>query len=63
MPKVFEVKLLEDYDVNTNDFTYIKGQIINVVELESFKDNYAVYHNLVEGNILDWIPKKIVKLI
>lgn len=63
MPKVFKVKLLEDYDVDTNDFTYIKGQVINVAELDSFNDNYAVYHNLVECNILDWIPKKIVKLI
>jgi hypothetical protein len=63
MPKVFEVKLLEDYDVNTNDFTYVKGQVVSVTELESFRDNYAIYHNLTECNILDWIPKKIVKII
>lgn len=63
MAKVLQGKILKDYDVNTNDFTYVKGQILNIVELESFKDSYAVYHNLVEGNILDWIPKELVKLV
>jgi hypothetical protein len=63
MVKVLQGKLLENYDVNTNDFTYVKGQILNVTELENFNNSYAVYHNLVEGNILDWIPKELVKLI
>lgn len=63
MPKFLKGKLLKDYDVNTNDFTYIKNQIVNITELESFTGSYAVYHNLVECNILDWIPKELVELI
>lgn len=63
MPKFLKGKMIENWDSDINDFTYIKGQIVDITELESFKDSYAVYHNLVESNILDWIPKDMVEVI
>lgn len=56
-------KLLRDYDVNTNDFKYKQNQEVEIVELDSFPNSYAIYHNLPECNILDWIPKNLIELI
>lgn len=54
-----KVELLEDYDSNLNDNFYTKGQLIEVVQLDSFNDSYVVYRY---GG-LDWIPKDKVKII
>lgn len=63
MPNYLKGKLLEDYDVNTNDFSYKKDQIVNVAELDSSLNSYAIYHNLPECNVLDWVPKQLVEII
>lgn len=55
-------KVLKDYNINTNDFKYKQGQIIEVVELDSFPNSYVIYYNLPECNILDWIPKSMIEL-
>lgn len=53
-----EGTVLEDYKHNVNDNEYKKGQIIQIVELNSFEDCYAIYTH--DG--LDWIPKGIVEI-
>lgn len=55
-------KLLKDYSINTNDFIYKQGELVEVIELDSLPNSYAIYHNLPECNILDWIPKNIIEL-
>ncbi|MBM7598193.1 hypothetical protein JOC34_000550 [Virgibacillus halotolerans] len=51
--------LLEDYNSGINDYFYKRGQDVDITELKSFEDSYAVYRY---GG-LDWIPKSIVKII
>lgn len=55
-------KLINDYNINTNYFSYDKGQIVEVISLNSFPNDYGVYHNLPECNIIDWIPKELVQI-
>lgn len=54
-----KVLLLEDFKSNINKYSYRKGQIVEVVELKHFEDSYAVYGYCN----LDWIPKKLAKVI
>lgn len=61
--KKYVGKVIENYSVYTNDFEYLKGQILIVNDLEEFKDNYAIYTELDKTNILDWIPKKFIQII
>ncbi|WP_170211254.1 hypothetical protein [Robertmurraya siralis] len=42
-----------------NDYDYRKGDIVEITELNEFKDHYAIYYE----DKLDWIPKKKVKLL
>lgn len=51
-------ELLEDFDWNGNDFSYKKGQIVEISVIEGVIFNYATYK---DGN-LDWLPKSIVKI-
>lgn len=50
--------VLENYDSVLNDYIYKEGEIVDVTELERFKD-YAIYRE----ETLDWIPKKLVRLL
>lgn len=52
------VMLLEDYDYVLNDYSYKKGQLVQVQELEGFS-KYARYHH----DSVDWIPKDLVQII
>ena len=51
--------LLEDVIWNINDNSYLKGEEVNVIDLEEFPSNYAIY---TKGT-LDWIPKHLVELL
>lgn len=52
-----KVQLLEDFDWNINDVKYIKGQVVEVLELRGYSDVYADYS---QGG-LNWIPRDLVK--
>lgn len=52
-------KILENFNSNINDYSYNKGQIIEVTELYSFHLSYAIYRY----DTVDWIPKNLVQII
>ena len=59
----FTGRIIKNYIANTNTFNYLRGQLVYVVELDGFKEHYAIYHNLKGDNDIDWIPKTFVELI
>lgn len=56
-------KLLEDFDVNSNEFIYKKGDMVDIIEIDGFQKSYGIYYKLEKYNTMDWIPKEIVELI
>ncbi|MGF7535019.1 hypothetical protein AAGG74_15220 [Bacillus mexicanus] len=51
--------VLENYDSVINDYVYREGQIIEIIELETFQDTYAIYYE----ETLDFIPKDIIRVL
>lgn len=56
-------KVLEDFNVNSNDYAYKKGDIVELLEIDGFKKSFGIYHKLELYTTIDWIPKDIVEII
>lgn len=63
MGKTLQGRMLENFEVNINDFTYQKDQVVEITEFENFKNSYGVYHVLPTYSTMDWIPKNLVQLL
>lgn len=51
--------LLQNHHSPLNEFDYDEGDIVEITELEAFKDSYVVYYE----ETLDWIPKELIQII
>lgn len=66
-----KIMIKEFYNYPANDEAYHKGEIIEVVELKEFPNNYARYYSIeqdfMDGKFkmetIDWIPKSICEII
>ncbi|MEI2465029.1 hypothetical protein [Niallia taxi] len=43
-----------------NDYYYLKGDIVDVTELESNKHDYVIYY---DDGVMDYIPKSSVEIL
>lgn len=58
-----KAKVIKTVDKMVNDRLYEIGEIVQVTELDHFKDVYAVFYNNGEDRCLDYLPRDSVEII